>query len=89
MINVTKIANETDGFLLNYYVGGENKILLVNGKNIVESLNVANEEVKKWRTEQQDKESALRSQYAEKSCAQGRVGGLADYSNASDVVRAA
>lgn len=64
MINVTKITNKEDSFLLNYWTGNKQETLLVNGSNIISELNKAFASIQKQNEEQQKREEACRQQYA-------------------------
>ncbi len=66
MINVTKISNQEDGFILNYYTNGNNEIVIVNSSNIVSELNSAFAANKKAQEEMAVKQAAYMNQ-----CAQG------------------
>lgn len=69
-ININKISNETDGFLITYHADNGAKIIIVNGKNIVEELNKSFEDVQKIADERKVREKA----YAEKYLNQGQAG---------------
>jgi len=90
MININKISNETDGFLISYYSDNGNKIIVVNEKNIVAELNKAFEDLVKIRTEREAREKAMQLQYAEKYANAGCVvGGNTLNSIADQITRAA
>lgn len=63
MINVTKITNKEDSFLLNYWTGNKQETLLVNGSNIVAELNKAFANIQKLNEEQQKRDEVYRQQY--------------------------
>jgi hypothetical protein len=63
MIQVNKISNETDGFLISYYSDNGNKIIVVNEKNIVAELNKAFEDLTKIQLERAAREKAMQEKY--------------------------
>lgn len=64
MLNITKISNKEDAFLISYWATNKNEILLISGNNIVKELNNAFAIIDKANNEQRQKELAYQSQYA-------------------------
>lgn len=67
MINITKINNREDAFIINYYTNKQ-MMLLINGDNIVKELNKAFEEILTHMMEQQ-----LKAQTYQDRCLQRAI----------------
>lgn len=62
-LNISKITNQDDGFLISYYTEAGNRIIIVNEKNIVTELNKAFDDIKKINQEREKKEFEMRKFY--------------------------
>lgn len=74
MINITKIANREDSFLINYYTNNQNNTLLISGNNVIKELNKAFESIAQYKKEQDEKMAAYQNQ-----CLQGTTGIIGNY----------
>jgi hypothetical protein len=93
-LNINKISNEEDGFLITYHTDNGAKIIIVNGKNIVEELNKGFEDLKKIADDRKAKNEAREKAYAEQCgkyplAAAGQLNSSNSLNYSEDITRAA
>lgn len=68
MLNITKITNREDAFLISYYSEGSQITILAEGANLITELNKAFKSMEEYNQKAMERELAYRSQGLGSQC---------------------